>query len=190
MPLPEWIGTHASGFLVSGAGVVVVLLLLVLFREGIGGGIARASALLPERVRALFLRSATSALATLDVLRARQDALNIALCSILIWATAAFTNYAVLRALGIGTPWIAAVLVLVVLQIGISLSTVPATLGVFEYLCVLSLAVFGVGEVQALGFGIVLHALVLLPILVGLFFFWNVRLSLRVVTQQMAPSDS
>ena len=37
-------------------------------------------------------------------------------------------------------------LVLVVLQVGITLPSVPGRIGVFEYLCILSLAVFGVAQ--------------------------------------------
>jgi hypothetical protein len=55
-----------------------------------------------------------------------------------------------------------------VLQAGISMPSVPGRIGLFEYLCVLTLSLFGVSQEEALSYGIVLHALVFLPtILLG-----------------------
>jgi uncharacterized membrane protein YbhN (UPF0104 family) len=63
----------------------------------------------------------------------------------------------------------ASLLILIALQAGISIPSVPGRIGIFEYICVLALAVFGVGQSTAFGYGVVLHGLVLLtPILAGL----------------------
>ena len=65
------------------------------------------------------------------------------------------------------------VLVLVGLQAGISLPAIPGTIGLFEYICILALSVFGVDQSLALSFGLLLHAIVLIPTtLAGIASFW------------------
>jgi hypothetical protein len=56
-----------------------------------------------------------------------------------------------------------------VLQISavVPLPTTPGRVGLFHYLCVISLAIFGVTNQVALSYGLILHALVYLPMSVG-----------------------
>ena len=63
-------------------------------------------------------------------------------------------------------------LVLVILQVGIAIPSVPGRLGIYEYLCILALSVLNVDQATALTYGILLHSLVMLPtILFGMLFF-------------------
>jgi len=65
--------------------------------------------------------------------------------------------------------FVAACLVLVALTIGISVPSTPGRIGVFQYICVLALAVFGVPQAVAFAYGVLLHGIVFLPTtLVGL----------------------
>jgi glycosyltransferase 2 family protein len=72
-------------------------------------------------------------------------------------------NNFILRALYIDVPWIASVVLLVMLQVGVAVPSTPGKLGVFQYLAVLGLSLFGVHNTQALAWGLVLHVLVFLP---------------------------
>ena len=86
--------------------------------------------------------------------------------SLLLWAMYVLNNWAVLRALNIlqGEQALAgAVLVLIIVQVGMIPPSTPAGLGVFEYLCILALGLVGVSPEAALSYGLVLHAVVLLP---------------------------
>jgi hypothetical protein len=65
---------------------------------------------------------------------------------------------------------------LAVLQLGVAVPSVPGRFGVFEGLCLLTLAVFGVEANLALAYGVMLHGVVLLPPLV-LGSWWLVRLN-------------
>jgi uncharacterized membrane protein YbhN (UPF0104 family) len=59
-----------------------------------------------------------------------------------------------------------------VLMAGISLPSAPGRIGIFEYSCILALSIFGIRQAQALSYGILLHAVVLLPTtLLGLLAF-------------------
>jgi uncharacterized membrane protein YbhN (UPF0104 family) len=66
----------------------------------------------------------------------------------------------------LGEVFQATLLVLIGLMAGIAVPSVPGRIGIFEYICVLALAVFGIKQTQALTYGILLHAVVFLPVLV------------------------
>ena len=72
-------------------------------------------------------------------------------------------NDLVLRSLHIEAPFMAAVVLLVILQVGIAIPSTPGKLGVYQYLAVLGLSLFSVGHAPALAFGLVMHLLVFLP---------------------------
>jgi len=94
--------------------------------------------------------------------------------SLLIWGSGILANQLVMMAMGIRAPWVAAVFLLVVLQIGTKLPSSPGSVGVFHYLAVLALSVFSVDKSLALSYGLVLHAVVvLLPSVFGAFFLWR-----------------
>lgn len=172
LPLPDWVGLSAGRLLLLGGGSVGLVLLL-LQRRRVVGLVRRATGWLPEYIRVRVARVVQSGLDSLDVLRQRSDLVRLALLSALVWATAVLNNYLVLLAFDIDVPWIAALLVLVVLQAGISLPSIPGKFGVFEYSCILALGFFGVDQALALSYGIVLHAIVLVPTtLIGLVCFW------------------
>jgi uncharacterized membrane protein YbhN (UPF0104 family) len=95
--------------------------------------------------------------------------------SLFVWLCGALTNLAVLKALSLpGSPGVALFL-LAVLQLGVAVPSVPGRIGVFEGLCVLALTFVGIDASLALGYGLVLHIVMLLPP-VSLGLWWLVRL--------------
>jgi uncharacterized membrane protein YbhN (UPF0104 family) len=97
-----------------------------------------------------------------DITRRRQLAI-IAPLTVLIPLTAAATNLLVFRAFGLPVPVITALVLLVVLQIGTAVVSVPGNIGVFHYLTVVTLAAWGVPRPTAFATAIVLHAVSLGP---------------------------
>jgi uncharacterized membrane protein YbhN (UPF0104 family) len=96
------------------------------------------------------------------------------LLSTVIWITAAATNTFVLWALRIEAPPVAGLFVLFVLLAGINIAAVPGQIGVFEYLCVLALAIFTVDQARAISFGVLLHVITYLPpLLAGVLALWG-----------------
>lgn len=97
-----------------------------------------------------------------------------------IWLLAAATNCLVLVGMQIRVPVVlASLLVLVVVHLGLVVPSSPARIGIFHYLCLVSLSMLGVEEAQALAYGIVLHFAVVLPVLVaGLVCLWRENLTL------------
>lgn len=104
---------------------------------------------------------------SLNVFRGSSSFSGVVFSTIGIWIISWLTNEIVLLAFGLRLPPTASLLLLIVLQAGISTNLVPGTIGLFEYLCVISLALYGVPREMALAYGVVLHALVLLPLVGG-----------------------
>jgi len=106
-------------------------------------------------------------------LRSPRAMLGLGMWSLLIWALAASTNLAVFAALGMSLSPLAALFLLIVLQVGVAVPSLPGKVGVFHYLSVLALAVFGVPSPLALSCGLLLHLIVVgPPVLVGAACLW------------------
>jgi len=84
-------------------------------------------------------------------------------------------NDFVLSSLHIDAPFMASVVLLVILQAGVAIPSTPGKLGVFQYLAVLGLSLFGVSHPPALAFGLVMHLLIFLPtaVMAALFFVFS-----------------
>ena len=171
IPLPGWINQSVFSFIIitfAGLG----LALLVVYRLDWFSRLLHVLARwLPDGLQSNFQSWIRSGLSSLEVFQRRRDLGKTAFWSLIIWGTAVLTNHLTLRALEIKLPLTAPILVLIVLQISLSLPAVPGRIGIFEYLCILALAVFGISQARALGYGILLHIIALLPqTLLGLLF--------------------
>jgi uncharacterized protein (TIRG00374 family) len=178
IPLPAWIG--GSIFMFVGVTLVISAgIALLIFRRG---WFIRFCDLLlgklPQKMRMWLEPRIQSGLASLDVIKRGDDALKLIAWTIVIWLTAILTNQITLLALGIRLPLTASLLILIGLQAGISLPSVPGRIGIFEYICVLALSLFLIDQTIALGFGFLLHGIVLVPsTLIGLISFWYLGLA-------------
>lgn len=102
--------------------------------------------------------------------------------SVVTWGAGILANQLTMMAMDIRLPLVAAVFLLVVLQIGTKLPSSPGNIGIFHYLVILSLSMFSVEKGLALSCGLVLHAVVvLLPSLFGAFYLWRESYSLAEV---------
>ncbi len=96
----------------------------------------------------------------------------IILLTVVLWISGAVVNWLILHSLGIRAGWLAAVVLLVILQAGVAVPSTPGKLGVFQYLAVLGLGLFGVAKSPALVFGLVLHLIIFLPVALLAGVFW------------------
>lgn len=83
--------------------------------------------------------------------------------SVLTWIIGGLTNYVVFRAFDLPLAMIPAGLLLVVLQVGVAVPSLPGRIGVFEGLCVIVLALFDIPFDVAFSYGLVLHIIVFIP---------------------------
>jgi glycosyltransferase 2 family protein len=182
IPLPPWVSDSVlTGSLIAVA-LFVSALLAVRNQKKVVLLLERATVWLPIHVREKTNIRLQSALSSLDVLRSRTDFVWLVIWSLVVWGTAILNNYLTLLALHIALPMpiMASIFVVIILQIGISLPSAPGTIGVFQYGCIVALGFFGVAQSTAFSYGILLHAIVMLPTtLVGIVLFWMMGLSYK-----------
>ncbi len=95
----------------------------------------------------------------LAVLSAGRPAPAIWGWTVIAWLLSALTNWFLLLAFGLPPSFLIAVFLLVVLQGGVAIPSTPGKIGVFQYLCVAALSVFGVPEAASFSYGVVLYAI-------------------------------
>ncbi len=103
-------------------------------------------------------------------LRAWQPFARLSLWSATAWGMSLLINWLVAISVGLkfdtlSSTLAAQILVLIGLQAGIAIPSLPGRVGVFEYICVLTLGVFGIEPSAAFGYGVLLHVVVMLPTL-------------------------
>lgn len=176
IPLPSWVSDSLLALSVVTLSSFACALVLLYHRTRVLNAMATVITWLPGSVQQAFQGRVQSALSSLDIFHHRADRSRIIAWTAFIWFTAILNNILTFAALGISLerPFVVGLLILVALQVGISLPAVPANIGVFQYICVLVLGLFGVDETRAFSYGILLHALVMLPTtLIGILLFWR-----------------
>jgi len=156
LDLPAWLRISA----ILSAGLLFGLVLSV------GCGLYWKEALLgwlSTRTAGWPLRVARALLDGLDSLRSLQAGWRLWGWSVVYWVAVAAVIGLVVRAVGLRIPPVALIVLLFVLQIGVRLPSSPGSIGVFEYLGVSTLSLFGVDKTLALGAVLVLHVVFYLP---------------------------
>lgn len=190
MPLPAWVSQPVYLLTLTTAGALVGVGVAALYRQRLSHLPGWLAGRLPPRLRERAERVIVDGLESLHVLADSHYPARIALATGVIWTTAVLTNSLVLQALSIAAPPVASLLVLFVLVAGITVVAIPGQIGVFEYLCVLSLALFGVDQASAVSFGVLLHLLVFLPpVLAGITSLWGFGPDLRALRGRAGESS-
>ena len=153
-PFPNWLRISAA---LSALLLIASMVLLWLAAS------RRWQELLLRRVPPPLAGLIRSLLDGLDALRSAGARKRLWGLSVVYWALLALVNELVIRAIGLDLPWTAPLVLLVILQVGVRLPSSPANLGVFDYLGVASLALFGVERTVALGVTLWLHLVLFLP---------------------------
>ena len=116
---------------------------------------------------------------SLDTLGRTARLLPVLTCSVLVWTLYGAVNYTLLGAIGERPSVLTAIFLLVVLQLGVAVPSSPGRLGVFHYLCIQALAVFGVNGPESLSYAVILHLIsVVMPVALGTGLAW--RLGIRI----------
>lgn len=165
--LPAWMDTADRG-VTAGAvvgvslwiGILLALPWLQRILEGLG-----------QRFQALRLlsRLVSRFLDGLTALRHTRRVPYVVAWSALAWGCGILANYMLLRALGLPATWLSSLLVILIIQGGVSVPLAPGQIGVFEALAVLALSLTGIPAEAGLAFGIWLHIIVMgIPVLSSL----------------------
>jgi glycosyltransferase 2 family protein len=194
MPLPVWGEelAYVAGavFLIATLGIVVLLL-----REDLAGRVIHLVLRpLPRSLAAKAAEKADSFILGLHALRGGRAVFELIALSVVIWSVEATFYYLVLTAFNIALPTptlvLAALLLLVVVNLGIMLPSAPGYVGTFQFFGVLALGVFGVQRELALSATIVAHGVqYVLVTAVGLLYFGRENISLRTLTSGLQAAE-
>ncbi|MGH9710400.1 MAG: lysylphosphatidylglycerol synthase transmembrane domain-containing protein [Candidatus Acidiferrales bacterium] len=114
--------------------------------------------------------------------------------SLLIPFCQALALWALMKSYGMGLPFLAVVVVLLVINLGVSLPNAPANVGSYQFFCVLGLSIFEVEKTTAAAFSFLAwFMLALLPFLfLGFYAVIRSGLSMRSMREQMSrlPSEA
>ncbi len=156
LDLPGWLRVSAA---LSGCLVLGLLLIL-------GIGLRWRDPLLvwmSGRTSGWLLTIVQSLLNGLDSLRSVRVGCRLWIWSWGYWVAVATATGLVVQAVGLEVSVAAILTLLFVLQIGVRLPSSPGSVGVFEYLGIASLSIFGIDKTSALGAMLVLHMVFYLP---------------------------
>jgi glycosyltransferase 2 family protein len=184
MALPDWLAGPARGTALAFAIVVPGFILLVWQRDFVLRMLERIIRFVPLAWREWLINQTRNGLASLDVIRRPLLLLGLFGMSIIVWTICAFTNYLVFLAMNLIVPVWASLLLLVVLQIGTAVPSSPGSIGVFQYLTILTLSIFGLDKNVALGYSLVLYLVVYVPIaLLGIWGLWHEKITWGNLTE-------
>ncbi|MGQ9493491.1 MAG: lysylphosphatidylglycerol synthase transmembrane domain-containing protein [Anaerolineae bacterium] len=173
LSLPGGLLRPALGVGLLTTGAVVCLMFLAVQRKR---GLELLDGLLtrfPFFDRAWIRRNFTSAMDGLAALGSFRSTARVLWWSLVIWLSTAIEFYVVMRIVGLRLPFAAALAVLCFTSLGMVVPSSPGYVGVFEYITVLTLSLFGAVKETALSYALVLHALSYLVVaILGLVGIW------------------
>lgn len=179
MTLPNWLEGPREGLIGLTIALFVAAFALLLLRGPLLRTLGRVR--LPRMGQSLDAH-AQMALLSLDVFKRWDVFLGLQLQSVVIWSIGALINYFILLALDLPLPAVSAFLLLAVLQVGGLVPSSPGKVGVFQYLCILTLSLFEIGKSVGLTYGILLYLVAYgPPVLLGIVFLWYDGVNLRRV---------
>lgn len=177
IPIPDWL----SGVIIISIGMLLGfwLLLFLTRRDRLwnlySSNLQRrwqVSWMPTERVQG-WIHSFQEGIHGVNRLPGWQPLVELALWSTLAWGMSLLINWLISISLGIRfenaiETLAAQLLVMVGIQAGIAVPSLPGRVGVFEYICMLALGMFGIHPSDAFSYGLLLHIITMLPtMLVG-----------------------
>jgi uncharacterized protein (TIRG00374 family) len=161
--LPAWLRDSGEALLLGSIFLLVALLFLALRGDTLLCWLERLAEKLPGLWGHRIAQLGRSTLDGLSAVRSGRISFYLWGLTFFILLLAAGTNYLLFLAFELKLPPIAALFLLIVLQIGIAPPSLPGKIGVFNYLVVLGLSVYSVDGSVALSYSFVLYAVALLP---------------------------
>jgi len=160
--------------LLVGALFVAVLVVMIALAYGAGHEdhpLSRVLARLEGSRLSFVGRVLRQVLGGLQALNDRQAVGRLVGYTVLIWSANGVLVWLVLRAFHIDVPLTAGFLLTAVLNLGMAVPSTPGYVGIFEYLMVLVLGLYGVSHTPALAAALAFHAIAFVPVtIIGLIY--------------------
>lgn len=162
--LPPWVQKPALVMTPIFLSLLAIILALTYQRQRTLNVVSVCLNRIPRLRGQRLLGSLDSALAGFDVLRSVRRNIVLWAWSLAVWVTGALFILFVMFAFRIDAPPWAAVLLLCVSSLGMTVPSSPGYIGVYHWLIVSVLLIFNVDRELALSFAFALHALTFLPL--------------------------
>lgn len=160
VPMPVWVRDSLTASVLLVVVGLIALASVRRLREPLLTALARLERRIFKRESVRLSDFVRGILESLANLTQQREAMVVLGWTVVIWAIGCTINQVLFYALGINLPPSAAIFVMVVLQIGTRVPALPANLGVFHFLVILALSVYGVQQSTALAYAILLHLVV------------------------------
>lgn len=172
LSLPSWV--LRVNYVVVGVYIAVLVVCGILLSPGVERK-KWQPAWLPLRVR----RALDNFVIGLEVLRSGSRLLWVSITSLVLWLVAAGYYLLLFQAFGLALSLQAAIVLLGIVALGVTLPAAPGFVGNFQYFTVVALSLFAVPQEEALGFSLLSHAAQFIPITaIGLLYLLRYNLSL------------
>jgi hypothetical protein len=157
---PDWLVARLWPVTLAALAVSILLVILLGGRPAVLRIVEGVLRWLPATVADRWRSRIDAGLDGLSGLGRSQTAVAVWSWAVASWLVAGLTNYLLLLAFDLPATPLVALFLLVVLQAGVAVPSTPGKIGVFHYLCMIALSVFGVPATIGLAYGLTLHALV------------------------------
>jgi uncharacterized protein (TIRG00374 family) len=185
VPLPSWIQQSALVMAPVFICLFAVILALAYQRKGTLAVVRFFVERVPRLDAERLLAPLDSALSGFDALGSLRSNLLLWGWSIAVWATSGLFMLLVMFAFHIDAPPAAAFLLLCVTSLGMTVPSSPGYIGVYHWLVVSTLQIFGVERELALSFAFAVHALTFVPLtLIGIFYMIRENYSLQMIERE------
>ena len=182
MTLPSWLEQPREGIIVSAIILFVVAFILLLSEDWLVKSLNKIPLLWGKQ---FINENVRIALSGLDVFKRWDLHLALQVMSVVIWFLGVVVNYLVFLAMDLRLPFISAFLLLAVLQVGGLVPSSPGKVGVFQILCIWTLALFAVDKSVGLTYGILLYLIAYgTPVVLGVLFLWWGGVNLRAIANE------
>ncbi len=184
-----WYTAHLSIGVFTGG---LAFLFLLVYKRNLALGILRWFLRpLPQKLAEKLFSIVQKFMTGLDLLRSPMDFLVSFGLSFIIWGVEALVYWLFFTAFGLELPWAAALVTLVVVNLSAMIPSTPGLIGVFQFACVQSLALYGIAAGKALAFSVALHATQIVPVtLLGVVFTYALGLSFNELSSVKINEDS
>jgi glycosyltransferase 2 family protein len=149
---------------------------------------------LPQRLAASIRRASRAFIAGLQALKSPRSLALVVVLSVSVWALEATSYFLMMSAFNIQLPpqqhVLAALLLLVTVNLGIMVPSAPGYVGTFQFFAVAALSMFNVGREAALAVGISSHLMQYVLVTgIGLALFARENISLARLGQESSADD-
>ena len=189
--LPAWTRNLTSVFFVFMGTVLVVAVWLAFAERSFFVVMDRVLFFVPARARAAVVGFFRRFAAGTHVLREPKLVLGCGTATVLVWILEFFVYFTMMRGFAIDLPPWAALLAMVVTNIGIAAPSAPGYVGVYEAACSSAVIAMGLDKELALSYAIGVHLMMYTFLVVtGQVLMWRLGLKLTDITGRSGNSPA